>query len=80
MILLAIDFEIGSLLPEFHVGFSDSSPEGSRHGREDDDTGEINSFTLSTIQVATNNFSLENKLGEGGFGPVYKVTDSFHNI
>ncbi|GLU23167.1 hypothetical protein SLE2022_391920 [Rubroshorea leprosula] len=29
-------------------------------------------FNLSTIAAATNNFSLENKLGEGGFGSVYK--------
>ncbi|XP_065877420.1 cysteine-rich receptor-like protein kinase 10 [Euphorbia lathyris] len=27
---------------------------------------------LNTIQVATNNFSRDNKLGEGGFGEVYK--------
>nr|CAD1823446.1 unnamed protein product [Ananas comosus var. bracteatus] len=27
---------------------------------------------LATIKAATNNFSEENKLGEGGFGPVYK--------
>ncbi|KAK4491990.1 hypothetical protein RD792_002775 [Penstemon davidsonii] len=29
-------------------------------------------FDLSTISKATNNFSINNKLGEGGFGPVYK--------
>ncbi|KAL3620652.1 hypothetical protein CASFOL_035564 [Castilleja foliolosa] len=29
-------------------------------------------FNLSTISKATNQFSNENKLGEGGFGPVYK--------
>lgn len=28
---------------------------------------------LDTLKVATRNFSDENKLGEGGFGPVYKV-------
>jgi hypothetical protein len=30
-------------------------------------------FDLSTIANATNNFSIDNKLGQGGFGPVYKV-------
>lgn len=28
---------------------------------------------LDTLKAATRNFSDENKLGEGGFGPVYKV-------
>lgn len=30
-------------------------------------------FSFDSIVAATNNFSSENKLGEGGFGPVYKV-------
>ncbi|KAM3253097.1 G-type lectin S-receptor-like serine/threonine-protein kinase isoform X2 [Capsicum annuum] len=29
-------------------------------------------FDFATISDATNNFSLKNKLGEGGFGPVYR--------
>ncbi|XXG83032.1 hypothetical protein AAC387_Pa10g0888 [Persea americana] len=29
-------------------------------------------FDFGVIRAATNNFSIENKLGEGGFGPVYK--------
>ncbi|OAY63344.1 Cysteine-rich receptor-like protein kinase 25, partial [Ananas comosus] len=29
-------------------------------------------FDFATIANSTNNFSIENKLGEGGFGPVYK--------
>ena len=31
-------------------------------------------FDFGTIRDATDNFSVENKLGHGGFGTVYKVT------
>ncbi|KAH9779325.1 putative leucine-rich repeat receptor-like serine/threonine-protein kinase [Citrus sinensis] len=30
------------------------------------------SFTFKEIKAATNNFATDNKIGEGGFGPVYK--------
>ena len=30
-------------------------------------------FGLATIEAATSKFSVNNKLGEGGFGEVYKV-------
>ncbi|XP_058197200.1 G-type lectin S-receptor-like serine/threonine-protein kinase At4g27290 [Rhododendron vialii] len=33
---------------------------------------ELPLFDLATISRATDNFSYENKIGEGGFGPVYK--------
>ncbi|XP_073108464.1 G-type lectin S-receptor-like serine/threonine-protein kinase At4g27290 isoform X2 [Elaeis guineensis] len=33
---------------------------------------ELPLFDIHTIRTATNNFSDDNKLGEGGFGPVYK--------
>ena len=39
--------------------------------REDMD---LPTFELSAIAKATDKFSSRNKLGEGGFGPVYKVT------
>ncbi|KAK8675387.1 hypothetical protein V6N13_033454 [Hibiscus sabdariffa] len=35
--------------------------------------GALPYFDFSTIAAATNNFSSDNKLGQGGFGPVYKV-------
>ena len=38
-----------------------------------DNSREMHYYNLSAIQTATNNFSSANKLGEGGFGPVYKV-------
>lgn len=49
---------------------------GSGSGDVDDD-GAGDSwdlfFELQTLQVATDSFSEFNKLGHGGFGPVYKV-------
>ncbi|KAM3749460.1 hypothetical protein ACB098_05G186500 [Castanea mollissima] len=42
------------------------------HARDDEDDGEIHNFDFTTILTATNNFSDVNKLGEGGFGRVYK--------
>jgi hypothetical protein len=33
-------------------------------------------FDLAVIINATDNFSNNNKLGEGGFGPVYKVNNN----
>ncbi|KAL1216109.1 putative LRR receptor-like serine/threonine-protein kinase [Cardamine amara subsp. amara] len=48
-------------------------------GKEEDGNDELRgldlqtgSFTLKQIKRATNNFDPENKIGEGGFGPVYK--------
>lgn len=40
----------------------------------DSDTLNLQAFSFSNINAATNNFASENKLGEGGFGPVYMVT------
>ncbi|CAN0912771.1 G-type lectin S-receptor-like serine/threonine-protein kinase RKS1 [Linum grandiflorum] len=48
---------------------SSMSQKNSRHGNAD-----LPFFHLSEIASATNNFSDDNKLGEGGFGSVYKGT------
>jgi hypothetical protein len=50
--------------------------EGSSHG----DDLELPIFDLGTIAAATDGFSINNKLGEGGFGPVYKVPPTLYNL
>jgi hypothetical protein len=48
------------------------SKEGSE-GKDHGDDLELPVYDYETIAKATEDFSTENKLGEGGFGPVYKV-------
>nr|KJB13502.1 hypothetical protein B456_002G078600 [Gossypium raimondii] len=43
----------------------------NEHGKED---LELPAFDFATVAMATNNFSGNNILGQGGFGPVYKGT------
>ena len=38
------------------------------------------SFSLKQLKHATNNFNVSNKIGEGGFGPVYKVNNLAQNV
>jgi hypothetical protein len=43
---------------------------------ENDNEGiEVPYFDFESILIATDDFSDANKLGKGGFGPVYKVID-----
>ncbi|URD98725.1 Serine threonine-protein kinase [Musa troglodytarum] len=51
-----------------NVSFSERHINEGREGKDID----LPLFDLGTIIDATNNFSVHSKLGEGGFGPVYK--------
>ncbi|XP_021726292.1 G-type lectin S-receptor-like serine/threonine-protein kinase At1g11410 [Chenopodium quinoa] len=44
----------------------------TKDAEESDASSELPFFTRSEIAAATDNFSMANKLGEGGFGSVYK--------
>lgn len=46
---------------------------GETAGVDEINRAESLQFDFNTIRVATDNFSDANKLGQGGFGAVYKV-------
>jgi hypothetical protein len=50
---------------------------GSGEFKEEDERGiDVPFFDLEGILAATDSFSYANKLGEGGYGPVYKVVSA----
>ncbi|XP_057967659.1 cysteine-rich receptor-like protein kinase 10 isoform X2 [Malania oleifera] len=44
----------------------------SAHEKLNDNDTHLQAFSFADIRASTENFSRENRLGEGGFGPVYK--------
>ncbi|KAJ0257986.1 G-type lectin S-receptor-like serine/threonine-protein kinase [Hirschfeldia incana] len=50
----------------------DASQDEWRNGLRPQDVPGLKFFEMNIIETATNNFSLSNKLGQGGFGSVYK--------
>ncbi|KAK8643887.1 hypothetical protein V6N13_013164 [Hibiscus sabdariffa] len=54
---------------------TENKPSKRRRQAEHQKEVEIPLFSFSSVSTATGNFSFSNKLGEGGFGPVYKAWD-----
>lgn len=86
-LIFAILFVIGCIrrrLPRLRVGSTidqemllrelgiDRRGRHKRSGRKNNNN-ELEIFSFETVALATDYFSDANKLGEGGFGPVYKV-------
>ncbi|KAG6385521.1 hypothetical protein SASPL_154357 [Salvia splendens] len=57
---------------DIHIRMAKSKLENLRNSGETHDEQKIPMFELSTMINATNGFSADNKLGEGGFGPVFR--------
>ncbi|RXH74288.1 hypothetical protein DVH24_029009 [Malus domestica] len=72
---------LGSALSYFRMRLHKSKAKESESRENDiaDTAGKFNSnvpnlkiFSIADVEAATDGFSIENKLGEGGYGPVYK--------
>lgn len=68
--------QVNTLILSKFVGPVQTLDENYTNESRKEDT-ELSSFALSMISMSTNNFSINNKLGEGGFGPVYKVIHQY---
>lgn len=68
-------FERNSVLQRYSSERRAKSLIGSGQFKEDEGKGiEVPFFDLEAVLNATDCFSNANKLGQGGFGPVYKVS------
>ncbi|XP_028058312.1 G-type lectin S-receptor-like serine/threonine-protein kinase At4g27290 isoform X2 [Camellia sinensis] len=56
------------------LGMTRFNPERNYNDENDRKDIELPLFDFATISKATDDFSISNKIGEGGFGPVYKGT------
>ncbi|CAK7338300.1 unnamed protein product, partial [Dovyalis caffra] len=76
-IALPIFVVCGALVVAYYIFKRKAKLIGSNRENGQIDSGqkedmELPLFQFTTIANATNGFSFNNKLGEGGFGPVYK--------
>ncbi|KAJ6980076.1 G-type lectin S-receptor-like serine/threonine-protein kinase [Populus alba x Populus x berolinensis] len=73
----AFVFILGILTISYHIlkekaKFAENDWENDKNNGGQREDMELPLFAFSAIADATNNFSVNNKLGEGGFGPVYR--------
>ncbi|KAF2285893.1 hypothetical protein GH714_008734 [Hevea brasiliensis] len=56
--------------------FTENHRQNDQNNENQNQEMELPIFDIATIAKATDDFSMKNKLGEGGFGPVYKTTNT----
>ena len=72
--ILSLNFDIWILFDVTVKKSSDNDTQFVDAGVDQAEFKDLLLFIFKELEVATMNFSEINKLGEGGFGPVYKVT------
>ncbi|XP_060200277.1 G-type lectin S-receptor-like serine/threonine-protein kinase At4g27290 isoform X4 [Lycium barbarum] len=72
--LITVAVLFGLVLFRYYLSRRKTKVKGIVLGRDNWTSEELPFFELATMVNATDNFSSNNKLGEGGFGPVYKGT------
>ncbi|XP_050370264.1 G-type lectin S-receptor-like serine/threonine-protein kinase SD1-1 [Argentina anserina] len=69
--MLLVAYCIHRKRTKFKEKIGNNGTTNQNYDRQNEDI-ELPIFSLSTVLTATDNFSVNKKLGEGGFGPVYK--------
>ncbi|KAJ6333690.1 hypothetical protein OIU77_009543 [Salix suchowensis] len=83
IIAIVIPVAVSLVLCYLGFGFLSRRAKSNKYSAQENDVAneitnvESLQFDLSSIENATNHFSSDNKLGEGGFGAVYKVSKRF---
>ncbi|KAB1211866.1 hypothetical protein CJ030_MR5G004833 [Morella rubra] len=69
----SLDFDLFGMILFRKRGLSGPVANASAAENVGSNAPSLQVFSFSNIKAATNDFSSENKLGKGGFGPVYEV-------
>ncbi|XP_022717381.1 G-type lectin S-receptor-like serine/threonine-protein kinase At4g27290 [Durio zibethinus] len=69
---IAIFIVAGLSLLSYYICRSHAKVKGTNNEGQEEEGMELQTFDIAVIAKATNDFSNDNKLGEGGFGSVYR--------
>ena len=73
MFLYTFSYTLANIKLIYTISETDKREENQENEGAQKEDLELPLFNMTTIASATDNFSDDKKLGEGGFGPVYRV-------